>query len=457
MNKEKAKNITLGVSLILNLLGSLLIGGSLIHACNSPASPEKADLSPVTLTLGKMDGLSPRKAETSVSVIAGVYLLPSWEDYANLSSYNWTISLDFTCDAIPSDVFNEISAYDEQGMPMIDFVGQGQTLCVVMQYGQWVNESYRTINVDQGTTITLDEYSGSFWNLVTRVGDLPSSSSSESSASSDVSSSSGEEASSATPPAVYETIKVPENFWGYRVLNGSPDSNTGGAFVSNEISGIWSGGVRLRGPNFYLGDNATEYNGIEFYYWNFYGRDFVNEKGEITRASSDGFKNVLYLDHVSVHPATSSDYDDANTWQIIGSAIYGMNDSGSLYVNAHGFNWLDASYKTFKVRQSRVNAFPYLAYSGQATGAFVNPIIKNSATISEAFRLALTGTSADGNGGVTIGGNGYADVFSLIGSAFSSLVPILSVQVLPYLTIGTLMLVPLIVLVIFAILKVLNK
>lgn len=447
MNKEKAKNITLGVSLILNLLGSLLIGGSLIHACNSPASLENADLSPSTLSIGKKDALRPRMAESGLNGTTWTFA----SDLDGVEEGN--VELSFTSNGIACNILYAFYEYDGLEFYYVPTATGDDFRVYAQASGGWENEAYRTI------TLTAEPSSDALTFLQTWA-DVSTPATSSETSSSDVSSSSGEGASSSATSLdqpIYDVVKVPVNFWGYRVFNGSFDSNTGGVFVANEIADTWSGGVRLTRPRFTLGDNPKVYNGIEFYFWNFYGRDFVNEEGEITRASSNGFKQVLYLDHISVHPDDGSSYDDGSSWFVIGSAIYGMNGEGSLYVNAHGFNWLDASYKEFRVQRMDADALPYLAYTGSASSSFVNPIIKGGLTIAEAFRLALTGTSADVSGGVTIGGNGYTDVFALIGSAFSSLVPILSVQVLPYLTIGTLMLVPLIVLVIFAILKVLNK
>ena len=61
---------------------------------------------------------------------------------------------------------------------------------------------------------------------------------------------------------------------------------------------------------------------------------------------------------------------------------------------------------------------------------------------------------------IIVGGNNNAnvtDVFTLIGSAFAGLAPFLAIQIIPSLTIGTLLLVPFIVTMVIVIIKMLRK
>lgn len=59
-------------------------------------------------------------------------------------------------------------------------------------------------------------------------------------------------------------------------------------------------------------------------------------------------------------------------------------------------------------------------------------------------------------GSLSVGG-GFGDVFTLVGSAFTGLLPILTLQLFPSVTIGTLLFVPLVAMLVFAIIRVIKK
>lgn len=59
-------------------------------------------------------------------------------------------------------------------------------------------------------------------------------------------------------------------------------------------------------------------------------------------------------------------------------------------------------------------------------------------------------------GGLTVGGY-FPDVFTLVGSAFTGILPILTLQILPSVTIGTLLFVPLVAILVFAIIRIIKK
>lgn len=313
-------------------------------------------------------------------------------------------------------------------------------------YG-WYDAANQTIEFDDVT-----DSPSAIVNLLNAFAtlDVGGDASSSSEASSSASLSGSTASSEATYEAQYESVSVPYDYWPYRLLNGSYDANTGACFVSTpfNLDGAFRqfGGIVLGGIPFYIGN--TLFDAVRFRFMSLYGMRYVDFNGNVQSAVSvEGFKNIVALRDISVRQP------DGETWLTIAMASYGVDADGNQYVNAHALAWQDLAYKTYKVEvvDALVSSnYAFVDYMGDEQ---LNASILGL-TRSEAFKLAFTG-----NSGVTSTSFGDANnnVFVLLGNAFDSVANIFAIGVLPGLTIGTLLFVPLVVLVVLAIIKILGK
>ena len=442
MNKEKAKNITLGVSLILNLLGSLLIGGSLIHACNASASPENAVSSVSIASAGKLHGLQHRNAPVggydvedidipdsdnlmlSADQSAGMWFSHSGTNsdvtlYGNASRW-WDIVYlvpvkpDETYYFKSDDVSGETAS---QGSIVIG----DSTLSVGFQWMKDELENPTQSGNPQYTIYTTSSAplegrllkSSSFFfktptyatNMLVYAHKMKLI---------------GLALASALSIPPFEEVSFPSDYNPITPFGYASDGLIG------QLAGSASSPFNL---DLVFVSGGHVFKRIDYY--------FLDAQGlEYTPTGSDHSSTFQPTGYVYASLINFVDLNDVvfPAWR----AVFGVTSNGNVYLKNYG-EWISTEYQTINV----------LAY---------DPTTGISGLVPSLDQLGLL--SLRTNYGVppnVIGGGGYADVFTLLGTAFSSLAPILSVQILPYLTLGTLLLVPLVVLIIFAILKVLNK
>lgn len=126
----------------------------------------------------------------------------------------------------------------------------------------------------------------------------------------------------------------------------------------------------------------------------------------------------------------------SSQWVKVWELPYNGTDKGYNYWSYNG-RWLSSSFRYVEVK-----------LDGGSTGLST---WLPTFTLSDLLSLNVW------TAGALVLGDSYNNVFTMLGKGFESVGGILTIQILPYLSLGTLIFVPLIVLIIFAILRILNK
>lgn len=211
----------------------------------------------------------------------------------------------------------------------------------------------------------------------------------------------------------------------YNPLSGFGIPNDG---LVGQLSGNRTSPFRL---DLYFRSGGKVFKRIDFYFLPMQGMEYVStlsSSGTPSVFSGSGFVYCSVIEYISL------DGTSFTAWR----AIFGTKADGNVYLRNFG-EWTSNQYKT-------IDVFLYTPVYGQS-GVAPN--------LDQVGILELR--TASGVPTPIIGGDSNADVFSLLGVGFQSVAGLLNIQILPFLTLGTLLFVPLVVIIIFAILKVLNK
>ena len=96
-----------------------------------------------------------------------------------------------------------------------------------------------------------------------------------------------------------------------------------------------------------------------------------------------------------------------------------------------------------------------------SSSTWVNPNYRHILFLHDMPKDTLTKVERFNNNGLSSGSNSYvgdvSDVFTLISTAFTGILPILSITILPGITLGVLLFIPLVVVIIFTIIRILHK
>lgn len=156
---------------------------------------------------------------------------------------------------------------------------------------------------------------------------------------------------------------------------------------------------------------------------------------DLTWASYQGVDtdDLWYLSQVSYIPVEGGSY------VLVGHQRLRIYSDYSMAVTQY-FDWYDNAFSRISVKWA---------------GDSVNTDVTTSSLSSLEWLKAVASSVFDDS--IIVGGGGMMDVFTMVGSGFSAVASLLNVQVLPFLTLGTLLLAPLVVILALAIIKVLNK
>lgn len=446
MDKHKAKNIVLGVSLALNVLGSLLIGGALIKSCNAPENAVTASLGSSSVEKVELHSPSPK-------------MRPNIEEGVNVfddGEYFRAVVMD--------DVYPTGGGHQLRIRTVNNWYG---TWCASIPAGVYAIE---LTNPDYGAQylITNDTMDGYIYNAMHVYADDFEISGTQSSntwnyadtiyKSEWLNSTSGlkyvrvpyathiycsDNRSVAGAPAVRviacNTLTIPAKDivtfpadYNPIVMYGVPfDGYLFGKLSGETITGTNTGGVRKYLNGVFKIDNDI-YDRIEIQFSSMSDRPYISTSGSVQTYPHESPLETIFP--LGIY-ARLFGTDTLNTiWQ----CEYTF-ENGQQALSRSG-RWLNQARQSIAV----------IDYDPAATG------VSNMFPTYDTLQLLQVRTSSSQSVSV-LGGDGNLDVFTLIAGAFTGLVPLFEVQLLPYLTIGTLLFVPLVVLLIFAILKVLNK
>lgn len=218
---------------------------------------------------------------------------------------------------------------------------------------------------------------------------------------------------------------VPLNLWGMSYSNEFFGSLYG--ITDERVS--YQGVMNVSG---FVGDNEGFYfDSLRFTFFQMNGTHYLNSSGQVINATGSIYLKLYFCQYVEA--LNSSTNSHLTLW----SSNYGTDSNGNAYLSRSGY-WLDERFRNLVI----------LTDSGEG-GVGVSTAYPDYNYIQW--------LSVVNNGGGSVLSAGGTDVFSLISTGFSSVAGVLNIQILPFLTLGTLLLAPLVVLIALAILKVLNK
>ena len=435
--KPKTKNILLGVSLGLNILLGLLVGGALIKACaDKPAENASSGLS-LSSSVKMHDrnekkALEPKKA--TISDDAENLWSPRYrydgrlmyvDDQENLVTASSAGFASSVCWSQPLNIIGvyyvDVDYYDGQAGAVALLNKTGQTWLATSQGGTSYNLTGEAFHFSREsfffavTDTMLTDNDGYVYLSVSSTS-----------------------AQAVFPRVVYVDAlqTAPED-----VITFPADYNPLVMFGQVSDNALY-GSIAVTGtaPQF-LRKTITGVFRIDGAIYDALYIDFIQCKGMAYQANDGSVQTFpANLDDLIYYPQSMHARVFGGTTQVpLWAHRWGVTNSGTTYLVQSGY-WLNGNRQTIAV----------LDYDANASN------ISSLYPTYNALDLLKVRT-ASSSSVPTIGGDGNADVFGLLGQGFSAVAGIMNIQILPYLTLGTLIFVPLVVLVILAILKVLNK
>lgn len=184
-----------------------------------------------------------------------------------------------------------------------------------------------------------------------------------------------------------------------------------------------------------------------------YNRYYVDLPTFVTNEQS--FNRVVWEIQLDDNSALGFTHDNGNTavWAPEGSSCY----YGLYYVNTSTSTEVLVNYRNQLIVYDNVYRLPAYCYTNDTTWSndnFRYIIFTEPLSTAQVNTFTPFNNNAQ-NGGFTSGGD--ANVFTLLASAFDAVTSVLNITILPYLTIGTILFIPLIVTIIVVIVHLLKK
>lgn len=244
------------------------------------------------------------------------------------------------------------------------------------------------------------------------------------------------------PETTESVITIDEDYYPSPWLNGSLDQTTGGILVDSVES---YGTITL---NFYkatFGD--FEADRVYVYFTTCLNQKVYNGTDVLTLSSDVYSYELLPTMIVAVNTETDEDR------LLMAMSTYGDSTSATTCWDiSNGMRWLDDNYRNVVVYD---DGETYSFASTFSSTSVYNASIKDADTATKALALAFSGDSGKYLSLTTIG-TANSNVLTLLGSAFEPVASFMAMQIFPGITLGTLMLVPLMVAIIVAVVKMLT-
>lgn len=436
MNKSKAKNIALGVSVGLNILMGLVFTLSMVKACNAPKTQESPVSSVSPRTLKEIPTLANNEPEKAVSTLqTGVQYVfgDTLTAYPTTSVVN--AHVDYVLTSSQGDETYDYVTIAYKRLMFVLSTGSGATSPLMYNFASqaWELNSSTASTAPNITFSTLpDDATFVSWlkDNLTEV----------------------ETPADSVPLGSYEVgehIGLSADY-DFRRWFGNVDPNVG--LIGNSYDAVTS--VVYGGLEWIAGD-GLKYNAVSFVLQPLNASNTFIVNSDFTAKTAESIygsdydkyamlNRIYYLyipdyDGAPMYDATGTNYPSYDyraivyTSPLVAGTLDGSNQPVSAF-DLRGFA-IDKIYRSFDVVSDGGNRFDTIAYNNVT----LTTMLKNNFSTIVSF------------GDVT------TNPFTLLSSAFSSVGNILSIAILPNLTLGTLIFIPLVVTIILVIVKLLQK